>query len=439
MPEWVVCPTCNLKHQARADRLCPRCREAIDRSSGFAAPPPAPPSGPSAADARPRTAAPPPIPEGTSPAPAGAARCESCGAVGPVGRVEFHQNIGALIVRFHKSVKGNVCPACAKKHFQELTLITLFGGWWGVISFFMTPFILVNNLLQYLSYKPGAPAVAPIAPGPATTFASPTAVPVAGQRKGLAIASLVLGIIGLVTFGLFGVGALIGLVLGGVAIWKATKQPAEYGGRGIAIGGVIANAVNGAMAVFLALLIVAGHSTPKEPPAPGETAFQVASSRIFMFHGETAFGNTPDAKALAEQHSRIMASLSEVMFTGGPSKGRPSLSDDKFITYCERRPDRICFLVHVPALRSYQGEARSTLLKIAWMAARQVTKEARTPADLKLAVGLRGAVAYGATAMGMGEGTPVNAIAEILDEKPLYEFFLDAGGAAPEAAAVGGR
>ena len=441
MPEWVVCPTCNLKHQARADRLCPRCREAIDRSSGFAPPPPAPSAGPSAAAARPRMATPPPIPAAAAPAPPGAARCESCGTLGPVGRIELHQNIGALVVRFHKSVKGNVCPACAKKHFQELTLITLVGGWWGVISFIMTPFILVNNVLQYLSYKPGGPIGMPVPPGSAPGFVPSTAGPVAtGQRKGLAIASLVLGLIGLLTFGLFGVGAMIGLVLGGVAIWKATKQPSEYGGRGIAIGGVIANAVGGgAAALILAVAIVGNHSTPKAPPAPGETAFQVASSRIFMFHGETAFGNTPDAKALAERHSRIMASLSEVMFTGGPSKGRPSLSDDKFLTYCERRPDRICFLVHVPALRSYQGEARNTLLKIAWMAAREVTKEARTPADLKLAVGLRGAIAYGATAMGMGEGKPANAVAEILDEKPLYEYFVDPGAVSTEPAAVGGR
>ena len=34
----------------------------------------------------------------------------------------------------------------------------------------------------------------------------------------LAIAALVLGLIGLLTFGLFGVGAMIGLVLGGIAI-----------------------------------------------------------------------------------------------------------------------------------------------------------------------------------------------------------------------------
>jgi hypothetical protein len=32
-----------------------------------------------------------------------------------------------------------------------------------------------------------------------------------------------------------------------------------------------------------------------------------------------------------------MTSLSEILFTGGPSKGRPSLSEGKFLTYCERR------------------------------------------------------------------------------------------------------
>jgi hypothetical protein len=136
-------------------------------------------------------------------------------------------------------VKGNLCPACAKKHFQELTLITLVGGWWGVISFLMTPFILVNNVLQYLSYKPAATMDVPHGGGAVRGVRAISAAPPTGQRKGLAIASLVIGLIGLVSFGLFGVGAMIGLVLGGVAIWKATKQPDEYGGRGIAVGGVV--------------------------------------------------------------------------------------------------------------------------------------------------------------------------------------------------------
>jgi uncharacterized RDD family membrane protein YckC len=30
MAEWTVCPSCNLKHSIRADRLCPRCRTGSD-------------------------------------------------------------------------------------------------------------------------------------------------------------------------------------------------------------------------------------------------------------------------------------------------------------------------------------------------------------------------------------------------------------------------
>jgi hypothetical protein len=71
------------------------------------------------------------------------------------------------------------------------------------------------------------------------------------------------------------------------------------------------------------------------------------------------------------------------------------------------------------------------------MAAKEVTKEARTPADVKLAVGLRGAVAYGATAMGMGEGSPVNNVAEILDERPLYDFFVEPDAVAGNPTTVG--
>ncbi len=62
-------------------------------------------------------------------------------------------------------------------------------------------------------------------------------------RKGMAIASLVLGILSLLTFGCLGIGALVGLVLGFVAAHRAGSRPAEYGGRGIAIGGIITNAI----------------------------------------------------------------------------------------------------------------------------------------------------------------------------------------------------
>jgi type II secretory pathway pseudopilin PulG len=65
----------------------------------------------------------------------------------------------------------------------------------------------------------------------------------AKPRRGLAIASLVLGILGLPTIGLVGVGALIGIVLGVVALVNASREPARYGGKGMAIAGIALSVV----------------------------------------------------------------------------------------------------------------------------------------------------------------------------------------------------
>ena len=55
----------------------------------------------------------------------------------------------------------------------------------------------------------------------------------------MAVASLVLGILGLPCAGLFGLGALAGLILGIIALVKAKNEPALYGGSGMAIGGIV--------------------------------------------------------------------------------------------------------------------------------------------------------------------------------------------------------
>jgi type II secretory pathway pseudopilin PulG len=60
-----------------------------------------------------------------------------------------------------------------------------------------------------------------------------------GQKKGLAIASLVLGIIGFVTFGIFGIGAIVGIILAIVAMNRVKSEPWKYGGRGMAIAGLV--------------------------------------------------------------------------------------------------------------------------------------------------------------------------------------------------------
>jgi hypothetical protein len=77
--------------------------------------------------------------------------CESCGGAAPTRYVEFYQNIGAVVMRFHKAVKGNLCRTCIRSHFLRLTGTTLVLGWWGLISFFVTPFFLANNVYRYLA------------------------------------------------------------------------------------------------------------------------------------------------------------------------------------------------------------------------------------------------------------------------------------------------
>jgi type IV pilus assembly protein PilA len=65
------------------------------------------------------------------------------------------------------------------------------------------------------------------------------AAPGAQLKKGLAIASLVVGIISFLTFGFLSIGAILGIVLAIIAISKANRNPWEYGGKGIAITGLV--------------------------------------------------------------------------------------------------------------------------------------------------------------------------------------------------------
>src|SRR5687767_6068788 len=80
-------------------------------------------------------------------------------------------------------------------------------------------------------------------------------------RRGLAIASLVLGILGLPTLGLVGVGALAGIVLGIVALVKASRAPGEYGGRGLAVAGIALSTISIVVMPFV-LGIVAAIAIP---------------------------------------------------------------------------------------------------------------------------------------------------------------------------------
>jgi hypothetical protein len=86
--------------------------------------------------------------------------CQGCGLEAPTKYAEYHQNIGALVVRFGKTYRGNLCKRCMHKFFWQSSLTTLFLGPWGMVSLVVTPFFLINNIARYLAALP-MPAVPP--------------------------------------------------------------------------------------------------------------------------------------------------------------------------------------------------------------------------------------------------------------------------------------
>lgn len=94
--------------------------------------------------------------------------CQSCGVEAPTRYVEFHQNIGALVVRFHQAFKGNLCKRCLHQKFWKMTGVTAAVGWAGMISLVLAPAFVLNNLARYIAGL-GMPAVPPGAKPPQVT------------------------------------------------------------------------------------------------------------------------------------------------------------------------------------------------------------------------------------------------------------------------------
>lgn len=79
-------------------------------------------------------------------------------------------------------------------------------------------------------------------------------------KKGLAIASLALGIANMFTLGFLGLGIVVGIILSIVALTRIRRNPAAYGGRELAIAGLVTNVVS--MVVIVPLAIIAAIAIP---------------------------------------------------------------------------------------------------------------------------------------------------------------------------------
>jgi hypothetical protein len=75
--------------------------------------------------------------------------CQSCGVEAPTRKVLFVQHIGAVVMFFHRRIGGLFCRNCVNKYFTQYFFVTLALGWWGLISVFATPVVLLIDIFNY--------------------------------------------------------------------------------------------------------------------------------------------------------------------------------------------------------------------------------------------------------------------------------------------------
>ncbi|HZS46449.1 MAG TPA: DUF4190 domain-containing protein [Blastocatellia bacterium] len=73
-------------------------------------------------------------------------------------------------------------------------------------------------------------------------------------KTGLAVTSLVLGILSVITIGFLGILSILGLILGIVALAKVKNNPMIYGGKNLALGGVITNGIGLLLGIVIVIM-----------------------------------------------------------------------------------------------------------------------------------------------------------------------------------------
>jgi len=217
---------------------------------------------------------------------------------------------------------------------------------------------------------------------------------------------------------------------------KKSSSPWKWIGLGCAFFAILI-VVSVGIVIFRAVKLVQEVANDPEfqnavqEASGARSGFKNANEKIAAHHGEVGFGNNEAAIQLAQTFSGQFAEMREEFFTKRKKPAKFSLSDGKFLTYCQLDGDRCAFLVHVPDLRKFDKDAKDSLGMVAWATAQSVimnTKLETKPTDI--AVGLRGVIFYDRVivgslpAEGQDVGDAVRFEKEGDDSKThLYSYF----------------
>ena len=78
--------------------------------------------------------------------------CKLCGST-PAANMTIHEHNGRLLWMVHKTTKGPFCRDCGTALLRHHQNNTMFQGWFGIFSFFITPVTLLLNLGAWRKVK----------------------------------------------------------------------------------------------------------------------------------------------------------------------------------------------------------------------------------------------------------------------------------------------
>ncbi len=76
--------------------------------------------------------------------------CHGCGREARTAPLWQRRQIGLVLFRLYLEERRVLCGPCMGRYYRGMTGVTLVAGWWGIISLFVTPFVLISNTLAYL-------------------------------------------------------------------------------------------------------------------------------------------------------------------------------------------------------------------------------------------------------------------------------------------------
>ena len=81
-----------------------------------------------------------------------AERCDVC-LRKPAEAVLYKGVTGMIVMRQHWAFGGHLCKVCGRGAFRASQSRLLLTGWWGFVSFIMTPFIAMANIARFYRHR----------------------------------------------------------------------------------------------------------------------------------------------------------------------------------------------------------------------------------------------------------------------------------------------